>query len=1043
MVAMNMSECWAVQTVGASQGSGIASDGAGGALVTGYFSGISSFGSMSLTSRGNFDAFVMHVTASGVIDWAIQFGGVYTDVGNGIAHDDTGGAIVTGYFSGKASFGSMSLTSERDADAFVMHITASGVIDWVIQAGGPSADEGCGVAHDGAGGALVTGYFSGKASFGSMSLAGRSVSLTSRGSGDTFVMHMTASGDIDWVIQAGGTADDAGYGIASDGAGGALVTGYFSGTATFGSMSLSSQTGVDAFVMHVTASGVIDWVVQADRANGNGIAHDHAGGALVTGYFSGKASFGSKSLTSRGGSFDAFVMHVTASGVIDWVVQAGGGSSDEGNGISHDGAGGALVTGHFRGKALFGSIELTSRGRLDAFVMHITASGDIDRVVQAGGTSTTYGQGIAYDGAGGALVTGDFEGNASFGSKTLTSHIWTETSCFAASLMMPAVPLVPVPPPGAPGVAPPAPGGAPPPPGGAPPPPGGTPPAPGGAAWLLGGAPSPASPSNQPSAVVVPEQPAAGVAALATTSLALLGLLLACVYRRRYRRMAENFRVSRERAQLDLHMLEHRFKQHTGPQWKDSHWAMLGQPPGPPSESPQNSIPPGPPSSSGSGRRGSNGGGAGSDTGSSGGGKCHGGGGCSTAGSDVAMLATSRGRDAFGVIYDETIDAVFKADSREAGLARLRPYLDANMSKQSADAFQVWCGKLFVLSRVHTSMAPEVSFAKVQEITDALSRECSMASHTAAPLVAGLKRFVEQRILPNGALDRITEQGFRLPADEVGALLDRYRWPHDAKRTQVMYILRKTLEAVAELRSTSDAAVRDSESIEEARLILNHSHERLIRTVESVLDEHAMRADPTLVLGRNLFVAVSRVVQAQEQENVNRLQSRSWPPLHSRVQTVFAEAEARAKAAVKAEAKAKAMLAEEVAMAAAQAAAAAAAAAAAETAKEVVKSAAEEANRERLERYREHEQVPPICPSRFPHSNPHLQPAQISLLLHAQAEAEAAKEAEMNRKARAEHSREQRAKALEHSMSRPTTILSTCGQRLHPAPRSACTRDRG
>jgi multidrug efflux pump subunit AcrA (membrane-fusion protein) len=147
--------------------------------------------------------------------------------------------------------------------------------------------------------------------------------------------------------------------------------------------------------------------------------------------------------------------------------------------------------------------------------------------------------------------------------------------------------------------------------------------------------------------------------------------------------------------------------------------------------------------------------------------------------------------------------------------------------------------------------------------------------------------------------------------------------------------------------------------------------------MESVLDEHATRADPTLVLGQNLFVAVSRVAQVQEQENVHRLQSRSWPPLHSRVQTVFAEAEARAKAAVKAEAKAKAKVAEEVAMATAKAAAAAAAAAAAETAKQAAKEAAEEANRERLERYKAHEQVPPICPlACLTHLKPLLKPTQ-------------------------------------------------------------------
>jgi hypothetical protein len=144
--------------------------------------------------------------------------------------------------------------------------------------------------------------------------------------------------------------------------------------------------------------------------------------------------------------------------------------------------------------------------------------------------------------------------------------------------------------------------------------------------------------------------------------------------------------------------------------------------------------------------------------------------------------------------------------------------------------------------------------------------------------------------------------------------------------------------------------------------------------VESVLDEHATRADPTLVLGQNLFVAVSRVVQAQEQENVLRLQSRSWPPMHSRVQTVFAEAEARATAAVKAEAKAKAKVAEEVATTTAKAAAAAAAAAAAETAKAAAKEAAEEANRERLERYEAHEQV--CAPLACLTPSPHLKPTQ-------------------------------------------------------------------
>jgi len=78
------------------------------------------------------------------------------------------------------------------------------------------------------------------------------------------------------------------------------------------------------------------------------------------------------------------------------------------------------------------------------------------------------------------------------------------------------------------------------------------------------------------------------------TSLALLVLVLVCVYRRHYRRLADNFRVSLDRREIDLQLLEHRFKQQTRPQSDESPRSVC-----PPSESAANSIPPGPPSSIG------------------------------------------------------------------------------------------------------------------------------------------------------------------------------------------------------------------------------------------------------------------------------------------------------------------------------------------------------------------------------------------------------------------------------------------------------------
>ena len=559
---------WAVQAGGkdTTYGRGIANDGGGGALVTGYFYGEASFGSTVLTNGDtSADAFVMHVTAAGVVDWAVQAGGTADSWGFGVAYDGAGGALVTGDFSGKASFGSTLLTSRGSSDVFVMHVTASGAIDWAFQAGGALFDSGNSIArvggHDGVDGFLVSGSFSGEASFGS-------TSLISRGSDDAFVMHVTAAGAIDWVVQAGGMDSTYARCIANDGGGVALATGTFSGEASFGSTVLTSRGLPYAFVMHVTAAGAIDWAVQAggtDYTYARSIANDGGGGALVTGYFFGEASFGSTVLTSGDTSADAFVMHVTAAGVVDWAVQAGGTADTLGSGVAYNrGSGGALVTGTFSGKASFGSTLLTSRGSSDVFVMHVTASGTIDWAIQGGGKLSDFGKSIAYVGAGaqdgvdGALVTGSFTSEASFGSSTL-KRSGDVGACFAARLM--------------------------------PPPP--SPPS-----WpLLPPRVPPVPPGLPPISPLIPF--------LATAFLTSF-LLLLCVWHR-YRRLADHFRVSRERAQLDLCLLEHRVNVNAVELRTDPRGGGALRP-----ESPPNSIPPGPPSS-----RGNKSSGAGSGAGSS------------------------------------------------------------------------------------------------------------------------------------------------------------------------------------------------------------------------------------------------------------------------------------------------------------------------------------------------------------------------------------------------------------------------------------------
>ena len=349
--------------------------------------------------------------------WATQAGGTNSDEAKTITTDDAGNIYVTGYFCGTATFGSYSLTSSGIDDIFVAKMDAVGNWLWATQAGGPYNDEGDGITIDDAGNSYVTGLFRGTATFGSYS-------LISSGSYDIFVAKMDAIGNWLWATQAGGTSWDQGYGITIDYAGNSYVTGLFRDTVTFGSYSLISSGSYDIFVAKVDSVGNWLWATQAGGINwdqGYGITIDDAENCYVTGYFEGSATFGSYSLISSGDT-DIFVAKMDAVGNWLWVTKAGGIFTDEGSAITIDDAGNSYVTGFFRGTATFGSYSLTSSGYRDIFVARMDAVGNWLWTTRAGGIGWDEGYGITIDDAGNSYVTGIFRETVAFGSYSLTSN---------------------------------------------------------------------------------------------------------------------------------------------------------------------------------------------------------------------------------------------------------------------------------------------------------------------------------------------------------------------------------------------------------------------------------------------------------------------------------------------------------------------------------------------------------------------------------------------------------------------------------------------
>ena len=181
---------------------------------------------------------------------------------------------------------------------------------------------------------------------------------------------MDASGNWLWATKAGGTSNDYGYSIALDDVGNTYVTGFFQGTATFGSTTITSSGFSDIFVAKMDTNGNWLWA-----KNGGGTSDDSAssitlddyGNTYLTGRFQGAATFGSATLTSSG-DIDIFVAKMDVNGNWLWATKAGGIDYDEGESISLDNAGNAHVTGYFTDTATFGSTSLTSSGNQNIFV---------------------------------------------------------------------------------------------------------------------------------------------------------------------------------------------------------------------------------------------------------------------------------------------------------------------------------------------------------------------------------------------------------------------------------------------------------------------------------------------------------------------------------------------------------------------------------------------------------------------------------------------------------------------------------------------------
>lgn len=251
---------------------GIALDAAGNIYITGNFSGTATFyGStnVTLTTAGQWDAFIAKYDASGNVLWAKKGGGSSHDHGLGIDTDANGNSTITGYYqSTSAVFNGVTLTSAGNWDMFVARFNSAGTQTWAKRFGAAQYDYAYAVNVDKNNQIYLTGGFGTTVAFGSYT-----ITSTNSATEDMFITKLDTAGNTLWAIKAGAPAGEYTWGnaISSDQFGGVYATGSFEGTASFGTTSLVSSGGDELYGEDIFVCKIDQAVITAGVTNAGGL----------------------------------------------------------------------------------------------------------------------------------------------------------------------------------------------------------------------------------------------------------------------------------------------------------------------------------------------------------------------------------------------------------------------------------------------------------------------------------------------------------------------------------------------------------------------------------------------------------------------------------------------------------------------------------------------------------------------------------------------------------------------------------------------------
>ncbi len=411
-------------STGIDQARAVAVDGADNVFIAGYFTTSINFGGGALSGAGGKDIYLAKYASDGTLIWGKRFGGAGDDLPWGLATDSGGNVYVAGEIEGGVDLGGGALGNAGLSDMFVAKYSPSGAHLWSKRFGGLGYDQARSVTVDASGNVLVTGTFMNSVGFGGGM-------LTSAGMYDVVLAKYSSDGSFIFAKRFGGTGNDMSEHLATDGAGNILLSGSFTGMASFGGATLVDQGNGDLFIAkydqagaHVFSKGFGG----ISNDSGEGVVADSSGNIFLTGIFANTVDFGGGPLNSPS-SADIFLVKFNPSGAHLWSKRFGGNNTDAGISVAVDKSDNLILGGSFGGSVDFGGGAQNGGNFSSAYLAKYASDGT--HMWSQGYSSTGFGFSaincVAIDSKSFVFAAGYFSANMDLGSRTLTS---TDTDTF-------------------------------------------------------------------------------------------------------------------------------------------------------------------------------------------------------------------------------------------------------------------------------------------------------------------------------------------------------------------------------------------------------------------------------------------------------------------------------------------------------------------------------------------------------------------------------------------------------------------------------------